>query len=181
MRWRTCLFGAFLALAGHSMAVAALVDWTMNGTFADGGTLNGSFTFDANTHTATNWNLSVAGGNTATFPPFTYDPLDTVFQSGGTVGGHFILQFRTPAFDRFVFFAFNPDLTNAGGTTNVFVSPGNSSELVIAGTVGTSRDFTSGSATGTAETPEPATLALVSLGFLATGLRLRRVRKERSR
>jgi hypothetical protein len=139
----------------------------MTATFADGGTLNGSFVFDADTVVATDWSLSVAGGNTATFAPFTYTPLDSVYGTGGIVDGHTILEFTTLDSTRFLFFPFNPDLTDAGGSTNVYISPGNASELVIPS--GLSRDISSGTAEGTVVLPEPGTLALLSIGFLVAG------------
>lgn len=63
-----------IALACTPSAFAFPVTWTLSGaTFSDGGTATGSFVYDVDTGTLSNWSVSVAGGGTATFPPVTYD------------------------------------------------------------------------------------------------------------
>ena len=63
-----------LSLAGmSSQAHAATIQWTINnGVFDDGGTVNGSFLWDTDTNDLVSWNLSVSGGDTATFSEITY-------------------------------------------------------------------------------------------------------------
>jgi len=62
----------FLGMA--TPAAASPLIWTLSGVaFDDAGTASGSFVFDADTGTVSNWNISVAGGNTTDFPPVTYD------------------------------------------------------------------------------------------------------------
>ena len=48
----------------HGVAAAAPVTWYVNGAFEDGGTLFGSFPFNAATEVVASWNIHVAGGNT---------------------------------------------------------------------------------------------------------------------
>src|SRR5437868_212780 len=69
-------------------AAAADVQWTINsGTFTDGGTVSGTFTYDAATHLATNWSLTVTGGNTGFFPPLVYTPANSTFGYSTGIGG----------------------------------------------------------------------------------------------
>ena len=73
-RFATAVFGFCLSLVCSSGAYAYPVTWTLSGaTFSDGGTATGSFIYDADTSTLSNWSVSVAGGNTTTFPAITYD------------------------------------------------------------------------------------------------------------
>jgi hypothetical protein len=52
--------------------------WTLdNFTFADGGVASGTFVYEASSNSILDWNISVSGGDEATFPPFTYDPTTT--------------------------------------------------------------------------------------------------------
>ena len=53
---------------------AAPLTWTLHVTFADGGVAAGVFTFDSDTNTISNWNISATGGNTSVFFPFTFTP-----------------------------------------------------------------------------------------------------------
>src|SRR5215510_9251983 len=75
-RTRAALFAACLATVGTLAlplsARATPVSWTVAGDFADGGAVSGSFTYDAATNAMSAWSLTVAGGNTGTFPAFTY-------------------------------------------------------------------------------------------------------------
>ncbi|MBU6198744.1 MAG: hypothetical protein KGI64_09655 [Xanthomonadaceae bacterium] len=73
-RFASAVFALCLSLACASGAFAFPVTWTLSGaTFSDSGTATGSFVYDADTNTLSNWSVSVAGGNTTTFPPITYD------------------------------------------------------------------------------------------------------------
>lgn len=52
---------------------AALIKWEVNNaTFADGGIASGSFIWDTELSTAVKWNLIVTGGDTISFPEFTW-------------------------------------------------------------------------------------------------------------
>jgi hypothetical protein len=66
-----------LFVAGTGSVFAEPVTGTLSGvTFTDGGTASGSFVYDADSapnYLVSSWSISVAGGDTATFPPLTYD------------------------------------------------------------------------------------------------------------
>src|SRR5271167_3686441 len=77
------LFCATIMGAGH--VSAAPVTWTLTGvTFSDGGTATGTFTWNADTQTIGAYSITVTGGNTTTFPTFTYDNADSSLQFLGT-------------------------------------------------------------------------------------------------
>lgn len=62
-----------LALLCVANVFALPVTWTLSGvTFDDGGTASGYFVYDADTNNVSDGSISVAGGNTATFPPVVY-------------------------------------------------------------------------------------------------------------
>src|SRR5262245_30771823 len=64
---------SFVAIVAiPTFATAAPVTWMVTGTFEDGGSVGGSFVFDAATNTVPTWNVSVSGGNTGVFPALTY-------------------------------------------------------------------------------------------------------------
>jgi hypothetical protein len=145
-----------------TVAHGSEAQWNTSGAFDDGGTFSGFFNLDAVNFTSSDWSLSTMGGTTAALPAFTYTPANSSFSSGGTISGHPILQFSTGA--RFLDIAYNPDLTNAGGASTIFVSPGNSAEFTFAPASG-SRNIIEGIAVGV-PVPEPASLALVGLGVI---------------
>lgn len=67
------LFVALLAAGTLNQAQADLIEWKLNnGNFADGGSITGSFVWDTVLNESVSWNFNVAGGDTATFAPFTY-------------------------------------------------------------------------------------------------------------
>jgi len=73
-----------IALLGAGLSLAAPVTWTLqNVTFTDGGTATGSFVYDASTGIVSSYSISVAGGNTETFPTFTYQN-GTLHNSGAS-------------------------------------------------------------------------------------------------
>lgn len=91
---------AALLLMGVGSACALPVTWVLqNVTFDDGGTANGQFVYDAATNTVSAWSVAVAGGNTGTFPPITYDPINSTSYFSTFLGPNFELigsfrQFR---------------------------------------------------------------------------------------
>ncbi len=141
-------------------ASAVTLTWTLkNVIFDDGGQAVGSFNYDANTNTLSNWNISVSGGNESTFPPLTYAPSNS----------------ETDIFDNVYLFGLNDDslreirfepissLTNAGGTI-----PFNPASIFASECYNCSpfRAFVSGSLTAKA-VPEPLTILGVgtAIGF----------------
>ncbi len=135
-----------LALALVSNAFAIPVTWTLSGvTFSDGGTASGSFVFDADTNTLSNWNVSVAGGNTTTFPPATYSTASSsaLYFSGAPtiVGAQFTLngssrQIRLPGVTA---------LSNAGGTVALNIGSPAAAECF---NCGPARAYTAGNLIG---------------------------------
>ena len=62
-----------IALLGVGVSLADPLTWTLhNVTFTDGGVATGSFVFDSSTNTLVSYSISVSGGDTTTFPAFTY-------------------------------------------------------------------------------------------------------------
>jgi hypothetical protein len=155
-------------------ASAASLIWTISGaTFVDGGVLTGSFTYDADTSTVSDWALSVSGGDENLFPAITYTP---------SIGYSFALPF-SPGFNfgtgnRHLRVAFDAPLTNAGGTvalvSNQYAlecyncSPGRS--YATPGSI---------TASVTSAVPEASTWALMVLGFGAVGTAVRASRRRR--
>jgi len=128
----TLLFASAVSLAAGSEAFADPVTWTITGgTFTDGGTLTGSFVFDADTVTFSQVNLTVSGGNTTAFPAFTYTDSNSRAQDFGVAQGHVVYLFTVTGSptNRQLILAFVPNLTNAGGPVSLFVSAGNAAEL----------------------------------------------------
>lgn len=152
-----CATALVLGLGALLPLQAAPVTWYLSGgTFADGGTFGGSFSYDATALTSSGFLISVTGGG---FSALTYDSsAGAVFGFGGVAFGHRLLSFR--AGSRTLNIGFNPELTNAGGTSSIFLSGGNSVEFTQTLSY---RNITGGTVSSTApvETPEPATWTLV--------------------
>ena len=149
-------------------ACGGSVTWNViNGVFSDGGTLTGWFTFNADTSTFMNWDLSVAGGNTAIFPPLTYSPADSTASLVPTPDGDnydFIDGSRVLRFLPAV------TLTDAGGTIALIPA--------VLGSYGSTECIScspfrplNGELSSTV--PEPASFALV-ITALALGIGVRR-------
>lgn len=66
-------FTMLLGVSGIDVR-AATIPWTLNDfVFDDGGTASGGFVWDTGLQSVTSWNISVSGGDTGTFSPFTYN------------------------------------------------------------------------------------------------------------
>jgi len=114
---------AILSFANSASAVP--LTWTlMSAFFDDGGSATGTFTYDASTNVYLNFDISVAGGNTTSFPPFMYSPATSV-----TTGSATGLNLFSNASTRFLLMDFGTPatglqpLTDAGGVipiTNAF-------------------------------------------------------------
>jgi hypothetical protein len=146
---KSLLLGAACAcLVGSNLAHAAPVTWTLNNVaFADEGTAIGSFVFDADTNEVTSWSISVAGGDSTTFPPFIYESDGNQFSdvfSNALIDQYFSFNDLPPAQDtRLIRIGPSQPLTNSGGTvvldvlnTNFNVETVNSiSRLIVSGSV----------------------------------------------
>jgi len=107
------------------VARAFPLTWSLNITFKDGGTAAGSFTYDADTSTILDWLISTSGGNTATFPDFTYAPANNTTAFATTYANHTVTGFffRQTAVvpDRDLRFSPVSELTDAGGVVDIDV------------------------------------------------------------
>lgn len=137
--------GLLLSLCVSAVALATPVTWTLTGvTFADGGTATGWFVYDADTGAISDWSVSVAGGDTATFPALTYMPATGgALNSVSTAG---LINFTLTGTNRQIRLAFASPLTNAGGTVAFDLDNPSASECYNCGVY---RLFTAGSFVGT--------------------------------
>jgi hypothetical protein len=151
-----------------SDANAATVLWTVqSATFNDGGTLSGSFDFDATTTTYSNVALTTTTGQVLTGDSYSS------CQFGNTCPGAFI-GFGVIRLLNLVFAA---ALTDAGGTVGFGLGPTGTTEeneaFSFPPTVLASRNLISGGVTGVPDVsavPLPATLPLFATGLGALGL-----------
>lgn len=150
----TRLAAFFSLLLACSGASAFPVTWTLSGvTFADGGTASGSFVYDAATNNVSDildtFSISVAGGDTATFPAITYDPSNAsafvADHGGGDYGAIFSLNGLPP--QRGIRIPAISELTDAGGTLAVNIAGSGAGECYNCGPY---RAFAGGNLIGTA-------------------------------
>jgi hypothetical protein len=159
---RVTLFMSLLVLC-IGAANAFPVTWTLSGvTFSDGGTATGSFVFDVDTNTISTWSVSVAGGNTVTFPPVTYDMATSsasyAYNAPTDVGALFNLN--APSIRALRLPAVSP-LSDAGGTLAVNIAGSGAAECYNCGPF---RTYTAGNLIGTAA---PAISSASSVSYVA--------------
>jgi uncharacterized protein (TIGR03437 family) len=129
LRWTGLIPLAILLCSSLSLKAGNVV-WTLNATFADGGTAVGVFTSDSGTGTVANWNVSTAGGNTSIFLPFDFTPANSIsFLGNRSDPSAPVIQFRSnalfpDAFGRNLVLEITAasTLSDAGGAINI--SPG---------------------------------------------------------
>jgi hypothetical protein len=170
-----------MMLGAAQASQAAIVDWTLsNGTFDDGGTFSGTFTFDTATDTITDWNVSSSGVNLDL--PFGGPTGTIAYQSGGGLGSAADTG-SGPTLSAFVlpFFVSVFNLTNIplAGPGSVAHLTGDESELALGFIPFGSHTVTDGQAVGVLAdgVPEPATWAMMILGAGLAGAGLRRSRR----
>jgi hypothetical protein len=77
----TILFVTLMSLIGQTPGFGAVTRWSLSEvTFSDGGTAEGFFDFNSapgSLGVVENWRITVAGGNEALFPEFTYSPANS--------------------------------------------------------------------------------------------------------
>jgi hypothetical protein len=153
-----------------STCSAHAITWTLNGTFADGGTVSGTFVYDpdlGSTQNINTFNIAVSGGNTGVFFPFDFTPANsaasvsvngTQFFFGSlatyTGGEIYVVQFTTVS-----------PLSDAGGVVNIDLASPDSANCFNCVPF---RLFTSGTITVPVtlpSTPAPSTLILVLVGL----------------
>ena len=181
MTFWTKAVGAAAAIAlgmGAAHAPASIIDWTLsNGTFDDGATFSGTFTFNSAADAITSWNVTTTAGSNS--PGVSYSSPTNCF-----------IFFCNHAFDNGSGPTFENQFFVFGGTfelTNIAMgAPGVVSALTgdESGAVGFpftvipySHTVTGGTATGVlSAAPEPAawTLMIGGLGLAGASLRARR-------
>lgn len=175
---RKSLFAsALLALAFTTSASAAEVIWTLDGaTFTDGGIATGSFTYDASLNTISSFSVSVSGGDTATFPAFTWDPGTAIVSTLSLPSNNFINFIAVGSLRQLRVSPLSP-FTDAGGTIGFDLSNSFAADCFNCAPF---RRFASGSfvgrPVGAPAVPEPATWAMMLLGFFGIGAAMRRQR-----
>lgn len=170
------------ALAIAQISFASTVTWNLNNVaFSDGATASGSFDFNADTNTLSNWDISVTSG---ALSAFTYIPADS------TAGSYFQetgyqdeLLFMVNGSTRQLRLTPLTALTDAGGTVDINLNTfGGGSGSVECFNCGPYRLVVSGSFdTETPGTPEPCSMGLLGIGFAGTVLSARKRRSLLSR
>ena len=150
---------------------AAPLTWTVTGSFTNGSSLSGTFNYDASTQTASAWNLTGAFN-------YAYTPADSLFQAGECCTDQVAFIFTTFDTALSLELAFNPNLTNNGGTSNI--ANGSSEVFQLTDRPPVTYLLTSGSATTGSvgppppppqdTTPEPGTGLYLAGSLLLGGL-----------
>ena len=169
------LLGLTAALAVAPISFASTVTWNLsNVKFSDTGTASGSFNWNVDTNTLSNWNISV---NSGVFSALTYTPTDS------TAGSYF----QQAGYQNELLFSLNGStrqlrltplsaLTDSGGTVPINLNTfGNGSGSVECFNCSPYRDVVSGSFVS--GTPEPGSMALLGIGFAGVSLFARKLRK----
>lgn len=162
-------FAALAAISLPSVAHSAPILWTLQDvTFDDGGIANGSFVYDADTGSVSQFSISVSGGTTADLTAFTYDNTNSFYFLGSSDRFSFLADSRL----RYLGLIFASTLTDSGGTIGILSGPPSSYEC---DNCGTARLVASGSiTTDPSAVPEPASWAMLIGGFGVAGAAMRR-------
>ena len=170
------LFG----LAGTMAHAGVVVTWTFqNATLNDGGTINGSYNYDATLNLITNWSVTTSGGDTVTFPALNYNPGDSTagvandFQFNLTDAAAFCCS--NPNQPRILNVALAAPMTDAGGSINLITGNSGTVECYNCNPF---RSAAGGSVVGVeAVVPEPASGVLV-FGAAALAAMIGRMRRR---
>jgi uncharacterized protein (TIGR03437 family) len=139
----------FLIFLCSAAAFGYQVTWTVSGTFDDGGTLSGTFVFDADTGTIDTWNVVAGAGST--LGAVTYTPATSFsdFTASGSVPqcpmGNCI-YFNVNGNARYLLLGFATALTDNGGSVALVAGAGSHASYECTNCGGV-RYLTSGAAT----------------------------------
>jgi hypothetical protein len=147
-------------------AAASLVEWTVQGLFIDGGSLTGSFVYDADTNVYSSWDILASASILGPPPSHNYLPSNSSTVGSSAAG----VIFSAPADARTLSLGFNPALTNFGGLVDV-----SATEVFDSGSRFTFGAFAIG--LPVAAIPEPSTYALMLAGLGLVGFVAHRRRK----
>jgi PEP-CTERM motif len=156
------------ALTFAPSATADSVTWTLtNLTFADGATATGSFVYDASTNTVTSIDITTSTGTTLEgaiytaldpgYGPYSFDMAFVTTAGLSDYTGTPALEFQSLG---------DVPLTNAGGVVPVDVNEFICSDAVCDTAAELRGTLEGGTLVGVVNTPEPSSLALLSLGLL---------------
>jgi hypothetical protein len=156
-----------------TLASADGVTWTLNNvSLSDGGTVSGSFNYDASTNTYSAINVISTAGSV--FSGASYSSVTDAVFAGSTVVG----LGQNPFFDgdltgqSILALIFLNPLTNAGGSDSVFVMETDCTTSTCLPAI--PRLGVTGSVTGAAAAPEPPSILLLTSGILGLTLFFRR-------
>ena len=182
------LLTALVGLFAAAPASAVIITWELNNfVFEDGGIATGFFDWDTVAQSSTNFEFMVSGGDTATFPAFTWDDESGVTLFAIDDPGNQTLAFHTNGVVPRRDFRIGLDSLSALDTpiamlfpsVQTSTSPGTFVDCFNCGPFRVSA--TAGGAFLSADTgvpvPEPATVLLVGGAMLALG----RVRRSGAR
>ena len=154
-----------------SVASADGITWDLSGvTFDDGGTATGSFVYDALTNKYSAINVTTTLGSTLSGT--TYTSLSSLGSSSDT-GLLFGVSSGDVTNTSVLFLLFDAALTNSGGIVQLSLIPPDDNSVEGLCTNSDCSGFTMRSVTGgelvseAVKTPEPATISLLGMGFIA--------------
>ena len=159
----------------------AVVTWNLNNiTFNDGATATGSFNWDADSSTASNWNISVSAG---TLSAFSYTTSDSQFWLLNMGNPLMAFDFQMNGSTRELRLTPISALTDAGGTVAINLNTaGGGSGSVECYNCAPYRPVVSGSFVSAAPTPsvpEPGSVGLIGLGLCGSFFVTRNLRSRR--
>ena len=174
---KTALLLLASSLVIAPVSFASTVTWNLdNVTFSDDATASGSFNFDADSNTLSDWNISVTSG---VLSAFTYSPSDSTAGSYFQVAGYQDeLLFMVNGSTRQLRLTPLDALTDSGRTDPVNLNTfGNGSGSVECFNCAPYREVVSGSfATAT---PEPRSIAFLALGIVSLSFWVHKRRNSR--